>query len=191
MKQRICQQLVTVGAWLLLAGSVRADVTYRVTVNTASINTSVGYLNLQFNPGNSSSKPATVKLSNFSGGTAGVVLPPLHGNVTGTVPGTVTMINSTPFQERFQRFTHGNTFSFLLTLSGAAIDNPNGAATAGSTFGLALYDSNQNPILTNQGSATGFAGQVQINPNGSTTPTSFNTATGARPVVTFQLTSTP
>ena len=176
---------------MLLAASAHAAVTYRVTVNTTSINASVGFLNIQFNPINASSKTATAKLSNFSGAAAGAVLLPLRGNVTGTLPGTVTLINSSPFQERFQRFTHRNSFSFLLTLSGPAIDNPNGAANAGSTFGLALYDSNEQPILTGQGAATGFAGQVEINPNGSTTPTNFDTATGGRPVVSFQLIPSP
>ena len=191
MKLTTLRFWATIGGCVLLANAALAAVTYRVTVNTASINASVGFLNIQFNPGNSNSKPAIAKLSNFSGAAAGAVLPPLEGNVTGTLPGTVTMVNSTPFQERFQRFTHGNSFSFLVTLSGAAIDSPNAAFSAGSTFGLALYDFNGKPILTGQGSATGFAGQVEINPNGSTTPTNFNTATGGRPVVSFQLIPTP
>lgn len=184
MKVSNCPQWALVGA-CLLAGSAQAGIQYQVTVNTTSINATSGFLDFQFNPGNGTSQSATAVLSNFSGGLAGAVNS-VSGDVTGSLPGTVTMINSTAFQELFQAFTFGNSFTFLLDLSGPAIDTPNGTSTAGSTFGLGLYDDGQNPILTSQGATTGFAGQVQINLNGTTTPTSFLQSTGAPSVVTFE-----
>ena len=183
MKVSNCPGWALVGV-CLLAGSAQGGVQYQVTVNTTSINATTGFLDFQFNPGNGTSQSATAVLSNFSGGVAGAVNS-VSGNVTGSLPGTVTMINSTPFQELFQTFTFGNSFSFLLNLSGPALDTPNGTSTAGTTFGLGLYDSAQNPILTSQGATTGFAGQMQINLNGSTTPTGFLQSTGAPSVVTF------
>ena len=183
MKISNCSGWALVGAYLF-ASSAQAGVQYQVTVNTTSINATTGFLDFQFNPGNVTSQSATAVLSNFSGGVAGAVNS-VSGNVTGSLPGTVTLVNSTPFQELFQTFTFGNSFSFLLDLSGAAITAPNGTSTAGSTFGLGLYDSGQNPILTSQGAGTGFAGQVQINLNGTTTPTGFLQSTGAPSVVSF------
>ncbi len=183
MKVSFCPERVIIGA-CLLASFAQAGVQYQVTVNTASVVTTTGFLDFQFNPGNASSQSATAVLSNFSGGTINGA-PSTTGNVSGTLPTTVTMINSTPFQELFQSFTFGPSFTFLLSLSGPALDTPNGTSTAGTTFGLGLYDSGQNPILTSQGAGTGFAGQVQINLNGSTTPTGFLQSTGAPSVVTF------
>jgi hypothetical protein len=73
-----------------------------------------------------------------------------------------------------------------VTLSGPALDTPNGTSTAGTTFGLGLYDSGQHPILTNQALLTGFAVQIDINLNGTTTATAFPTATNGPPVATIQ-----
>ena len=183
MKISICPGWVIMGA-CVLASSVHAGAVYQVTVNTvAPVATTTGFLDFQFNPGMASSQMATAVLSNFSGGTINGA-PSIAGNVSGTLPTTVTMINSTGLQELFQSFTFGNSFTFLLSLSGPALDTPNGTSTAGSTFGLGLYDAAQNPILTNQGATTGFAGQVQINLNGSTTPTGFPNGRGPT-VVSF------
>jgi hypothetical protein len=52
---------------------------------------------------------------------------------------------------------------------------------------LGLYDSAQNPILTNQGLTTGFAGEVDIHLNGSTTTTAFPTPGPGPSVVSFRL----
>ena len=184
MKVSFCLQ------WILLACSIQAATTYKVTVNTASLNGSVGFLDLQFNPVNATSQPATATITSFAGGAVSAAQTSVHRHVTGTVLGAVTMLNLEPFQELYQRITYRNSFSFLLTLSGDAIDSPSGQATAGSTFGISLYNANQRPTLTNQGAATGFAGQVEINLDGTTTPTGFNAGPGARPVITFQLVAT-
>ena len=188
MKVSNCSGWAMIGA-CLLASSVQAGVLYQVTVNTVSVNATTGFLDFQFNPGNASSQSATAVLSNFSGGTVNGA-PSTSGNVTGTLPTTVTMINSTALQELFQSFTFGSSFTFLLNLSGPALDTPNGTSTAGTTFGLGLYNSAQNPILTNQGATTGFAGQVQVNLNGTTTTTAFPTQAGAS-VVSFVQVTTP
>ena len=179
--------VLTVAALAMLSVKpASAVVTYTVTVDTSSVAGTMGFLDFQFNPGNSTSQLAVAQITNFNpdGGTL-TGAPMINGNVTGTLPGTVTFVNSTALNEYFQGFTYGTKVSFVLMLSGPAIDSPNGMATAGSTFGLGLYDMSQNPILTNQGGTTGFAGEVNINLDGTTTPIGFPTATAGPSVVTF------
>jgi hypothetical protein len=50
-----------------------------------------------------------------------------------------------------------------------------------------IYDSTQNPILTNQGALSGSAAQIDVNLNGTLTRTAFPTATNGPSVVTFLL----
>ena len=181
--------LATAALAVLSAGQADASVVFAVTVDTSSVNGTPGFLDFQFNAGNATTQAATATISDFTGGTlAGA--PSTTGDVSGTLPPTITLVNSTVLNEYFQNFTYASTFSFLLTLSGPAIDNPNGTSTAGSTFGLGLYDSGQNPILTDQGAVTGFAGQVDINLNGTTSSVEFHTLTGPS-VVTFQAVPEP
>jgi len=201
--------LCAAGALLLLAATpARADVTYFVTVNTSSVSGTSGNLDFQFNPGNNTTQMATATISAFTtDGTFTGVPPQTSGNVTGTLPaGPVTFCSSggagcasmSAINEYFTSnvvgpgFTYGTSFSFLVTLGGPAINAPNGTATAGSTFGVGLYDIAGNPILTNQGGTTGFAGQIDINLNGSTTPTAWpSNGVGGASVVTFQTINRP
>jgi hypothetical protein len=162
------------------AGSIQ----YSVSVDTSSLNGTSGFLDFQFNPGNASTQAATAQMLSFSGGTlAGSAAD--AGNVSGTLPGTLTFMNSAALNESYQGFTFGSSYSFFLLISGPAIDAPDGTSTAGSTFGLGVYDAGGNPILTDQGLASGFAGQVDITLAGATTSTAFPNAGGGPSVVTF------
>ena len=181
--------------WLMCAATVlfglgmkpvqAAAISYSVTVDTSSVSGTAGFLDFQFNPGNSTSQAATAQISSFmtlGGSLSGV--PQVNGNVVGTLPGTLTFVNSTALNEYFQGFNYGSSFSFMLLLTGPAISAPNGTANAGTSFGIGLYDNTQNPILTNQGGTTGFAGEVDIDLNGTATATAFPNGTGPS-VVTF------
>jgi hypothetical protein len=181
-KRSLVTALTSVALVWFAAGPAAAAVVYNVTVDTSSVSGQTGYLDFQFNPGNVTTQPATAQILNFSGGTIGPP-PSTNGNVTGNLPNTVTIVNSTALNEVFQGFTYGSTFSFTLVLSGPAIDSPNGTANAGSTFGLGLYDAGQIPILTNQGALSGFAGTVDINLNGTTTATAFPRSPAGGPSV--------
>jgi hypothetical protein len=172
----------------LTAGPVRASVSYIITVNTSAVAGTTGFLDFQFNPSNITSQAATATVAGFSGG-GPFGAAQNAGNVTGTLvlPGTLVLTNSTPLNESFQAFTFGQSFSFELTLSGPAVDTPNATATAGSSFGIGLYNSAKMPILTNQALSTGFAAQVDIKlVSGATAPTAFPTATNGPSVVMFQ-----
>jgi hypothetical protein len=158
-------------------------------VNTSAVNGNSGFLDFQFNPGDITSQAAVARLSNFNVGGGTLVFnansPQVAGDVSGgPLPGPLTFTNGTAFNDVFQQFTYGSFFSFVLSLSGPALNSPNGTAMLGSIFGVGLFDQDQNPILTNQSS--GFAGSVDVNLDGTTTTTSFPTDLGGRSVVTFQ-----
>jgi hypothetical protein len=170
---------------LLSAGSATASsIQYLVSVNTSSVSTTSGFLDFQFNPGDASSQSATARIMNFNSGGGNPGSLQASGSVFGTLPDTVTLVNGTPFNDYFQEFTYGDFFSFVLSLTGPALDSPNRTATAGTTFGVLLLDSGLQSILTND--STGLSGEVLVNLDGSTTPQSFQTATGGPSVVTFQ-----
>jgi hypothetical protein len=165
-------------------------IVYTVSVDTSSLNAASGFLDFQFNPGSGATQSSIAQVLNFTGGTLGATFPNT-GNVSGTLPGTLTFVNSTALNEYFQAFTFGLNYSFLLTLSGPAVDSPNGTSTAGSTFGIGVYNSSQNPMLTNQSAGTGFAGEVDLNLNGTATSTAFPNASSGPSVVTLTPVAVP
>jgi len=109
------------------------------------------------------------------------------GDVVGTLPNPVIFTNSTPFNDYFQQLTFGSSISFIVSLYGPALSSPNGTSTAGSTFGVGLYDSNQSPILTDQ--ISGFAGELDVNLDGSIAVLPF--ANGRLPSVFSASTTLP
>jgi len=110
---------------------------------------------------------------------------PARADVVYTVTVDTSSVNATTGFLDFQ-FNPGNG------TSQAATAPPDGTSNAGTVFGLGLYDSGEAPILTSQGSDTGFAGQVDINLNGTTTPTAFPANDdGAATVVSIQPQAVP
>jgi hypothetical protein len=169
----------------LTAGPVSAT-SYQISVDTSSVIGTYGYIDLEFNPGNATTQAATANILNFE--PDGAVLDNTNiqtsGDFIGTLPGPLTAVNDTPYNDYFEGLTFGSVLSFVLTLSGPAIASPNGTSTAGTTFGVGFYDINQNSILTDDPS--GFAGEVNINLDGTTAPIVFPNASGGPSVVTIQ-----
>jgi hypothetical protein len=165
--------------------SARANpISYLVTINTSAITGESGNLDLQFDPGVlPGTQLATASVQNFStNGTLGTAT--LTGNVTGTLPGTLSFDNQTAFNDDFQAMVFGNTIQFDLLLSGPAVLAPDGTSVSGSSFGIGLWDSpGFNPLLTSD--PNGFAGIVNIDLDGSGTTSTFLTNTGGPPIVTF------
>jgi len=163
-------------------GSARAGLmTYQVSVNTAAISGQNGNLDVQFNPGGRSAESATATVTNFQ--TVGGILASsviLTGDATGSLPGTLTLDNGTAYNDVFQGFTYGNSFSFLLTLSGQALDSPGG--TFGSSFALSLYDAaGVTPLLTTD--PNGSVLTVNLNASGTTLAETFpQSPTNSTPV---------
>ncbi|MBL8212195.1 MAG: NF038129 family PEP-CTERM protein [Bryobacterales bacterium] len=162
---------------LLLFGSAfqASPAVFQVTVNTnfVGVTGTNGNINLQFSPG-FDSQSATASVSGFSsvGGTLNGA-PSIIGGVTGALPGTVDFTNASSPNDYFHSFTFGTSFQFTLTLDGPAVNAPNGTATSGSTFGIALFDdAGTNALLTVD--PFGFAAILDIGLDGSITPTLFN-----------------
>ena len=157
MAKKLFWSLFSAFAVLALAVPAEAGVVYSVSVDTSLLTSgTTGNLNFQFNPGGGSQE-ASASLSNFTTDGTLTGVPTLTGDVSGTLPGTVTFGNSTAFNDYFHGFTFGSSFSFLLTLYGPAIDAPNGTATSGTTFGVAMFDDlGTTPLLTTD--PFGFAG---------------------------------
>lgn len=109
---------------LLSPGRLFADSTYLVTINTSSLaGTSA---DLVFDLINGGSTSNTVTISDFSSdGTLGTVSP--TGEVTGTLPGTVTLMDSPSsfFNEYLTDMTLGTTISFLLDATTNGPGSPN------------------------------------------------------------------
>jgi PEP-CTERM motif len=163
-----------------------ADVIYAVTVDTSSLSGNAGYIDLQFNPSSFTTQSANAAVTTFS--TDGTLdafgddpFDGLIGDVTGTLPGTVSFDNGTSTNDYTQGMTFGTTISFHVDLSGPAIDLPNGED--GGSFLLTFYDPSGNPLLTN--SPNGAAFEADINPDGSTTATAYPNADGGPSVGTF------
>ncbi len=159
--------LAMFGTSVCRAGSV----TYQVSADTSPLNGQDGNLDFQFNPGSSGAQPATATVTDFHT-VGGILSQPaaLTGDAAGSLPGTLTLNNGTIYNDIFQGFTYGESFSFLLTLSGEALDHPSG--TFGSSFALSLYDAaGITPLLTTD--PNGSVLTVNINADGTISAETF------------------
>ena len=168
----MARKLLLLFALLLLATSPSwANVTYQVTVDTSSLASTSGSLDFQFNPGFLTTQPANLQILNFSSdGTPGGS-PTLTGDVSGALPGTVAFDNGSLFNDYFTGFTYGNSLTFSVDLFGPAVTSPDGTSSSGSSFAFSMFSDPGGtiPVLTNDPS--GFALTIDINLDGSTTPT--------------------
>jgi hypothetical protein len=171
---------------LTVPGACAEIIQYALTVDTTSQTTNQGYIDLQFDPSSFTTQFANAAVKNFF--TDGSLdsfgadtFDGTSGDVSGLLPGTVTFDNGTSTNEYTQGITFGTTITFNLDLSGPAIDSPNG--DGGGSFYLTFYDTLGNTILTNNPNNAAF--EVDINGDGSTTPTAFPNASGGTSVVTY------
>jgi hypothetical protein len=159
------------------------EVQYAVTVNTTSEIASQGNIEFQFNAGPFGSQPANADVTNFF--TDGVLIPPgtNTNESSGMLPGTVSLDNSTTFDDYTEELTYLTTITFDLVLYGPAISYPNGQG--GGTFTLDFFDNNGNYQFTNDPQNDVPVFTVDINPNGTTTATTYPSQNNGPPVVTF------
>jgi hypothetical protein len=139
------QAVVAVCAILLLPGGARASlITWEITVNTSALEGTPGYLDFQFNPGDTLFDPASATLSGFvSDGTLTGALSDVGSDVTGTLPGTV-VLNNDLLNDHTEGFTIGSFFDVFVTVD---IPNVSGSATGGNRFSLDVQDSGYNSLL--------------------------------------------
>lgn len=184
--------LLSIGLLLCLAAAAPADVTYEVTVDTTSLIGSTGFLDFQFNPGPLGSQAATGEIQNFiliPGSLAGA--PDPMGDVMGALPGTVSIGNSTGFNDYFQQVMFGPQIMFDLFLTGPALSAPDGVSASGSSFGFSMFaNDGVTPLLTTN--PDGFALIVDVNLTGITHQFTFpSDLNGGPPAVSATIVPEP
>jgi hypothetical protein len=157
--------LLVIAALFSAAEWASANSIYDVTVNTSSISGDAGSLDFQFNPGPLVTEPATLQILDFT--TDGTLDAPAFptGDVTGTLPGTLSFDTLTVFNDYFEDFTFGSKLSFDVTISGTA------GGTSGSAFAFSMFSDQAGavPVLTSD--PNGIAFLENLNTDGTTTPT--------------------
>jgi hypothetical protein len=178
-------------ASLLCSASVASSagpVTYFVTVNTSSISGTVGSFDINFNPGPLVTQAASLQILNFSSDGTLQGGPTLTGDVAGVLPATLTFDNGAGFNDYFRGFKFGSTLSFRIALFGPALSSPDGVSTSGTSFAFSMFSDAAGSVPALTGDPNGFALRVDVNLDGTTTPTDFSSQTSATTTTT---TTTP
>lgn len=166
---------------LLCPGAASAGpIGYNVGVNTSAIAGQAGFVDFTYLAGGAAAPASTATISSFSrlGGSLGAVT--LTGNVTGILPGTLTLGNAGGFNDIFQAVTFGTQYSFQAFLNTPA---PN-ASNVGTRLSFSLYAADGvTPLLTVD--PGGAALDIDVNNAGLGTITTFaSSGAGGAPVVT-------
>ena len=166
--------VLTIAAAVLMAPTAKAD-SFNITVNTSSLQGTSGYLDFQFNPGNTPFDAASATISGFTtDGTLMGALPNI-GAVSGALPGPVVINNTDVLNEYTQAVIYGSFFDVSVNLSTPVVS---GTATGGSSFTLDVEDNNFNSLL-------GSFPAVEIDLDATTgQPSITNNSDGAASVVT-------
>jgi hypothetical protein len=168
---------------LLSASGVWADsVEYTFTLNTSSIAGSTGSVDFTLYPG-SGAQSLTATVSDFITDT-GVYdgSQTLTGGAAGgpvASGGTLTLTDTTGFNDDLESFTYGNTLSFNVDLTGAALTSPNGSGSSPYQFIFSTYSDTAGtiPVLTSD--PNGVSGIININPpNGAVTTSAVSSKLG-------------
>ncbi|MFN0124644.1 MAG: NF038129 family PEP-CTERM protein [Blastocatellia bacterium] len=163
------------------AAALADPITYAVAVNTSLLSGQNGYLNFQFNPGGAGAMSATANIGSFALNGTLTGAPERLGGASGTLP-VVALTNSGQLNDYFQGVRFGTGFTFMLTLSGPAVDNPGGSI--GSVFSVSLFGADQTtPLLTLDPS--GALGMLLLNPGSAVTTVSFPLSGGGGTAITF------
>ena len=149
-----------------------------VSVDTSSLNGTSGSLDFNFNPGPLVSQSASLQILNFSSDGTLAGSPSVTGDVSGTLPGTLTFDNGTALNDYFEGFTFGNVLKFDVSLYGPALSSPDGTSTSGSSFGFSMFSDplGATPAFTSD-LVDGIALTVLVNLDGSSALTNFSSET--------------
>jgi hypothetical protein len=149
-----------------------------VSVDTSSLNGTSGSLDFNFNPGPLVSQSASLQILNFSSDGTLAGSPSVTGDVSGTLPGTLTFDNGTALNDYFEGFTFGNVLKFDVSLYGPALSSPDGTSTSGSSFGFSMFSDplGATPAFTSD-LVDGIALTVLVNLDGSSALTNLSSET--------------
>ena len=130
-----------------LCSSATFAQTFRITVDTSSLAGATGYVDFQFNPADLLAPEANAAILGWSGSISLFGAPTIEGGVIGALPDTISLSNSTAFNDYFQAVEFGENFSFTVQFNGAFAVEP---SLLGTSFALALYASDAtSPLLSN------------------------------------------
>lgn len=130
---------------------IGGTIIYDVQVNTSAVNGTSGSFELQLSSGVAGNPLITATLSNFTVNGTLVGAPTNLGNVSGALPGTVSIDNgntSFALASMLQQITYGTGFNFRLTIDTVAVD-PGPPLTSLPLLAVYLYNASLSPILTN------------------------------------------
>jgi hypothetical protein len=180
-------------AGLLAGPSARAGWVCAISADTASLAGTSGFVDFQLDPDNPPGSPGGSQPMHATIGvlaTDGTLITPLTypplGDVTGSLPGPLTIRNTDLVNEFTQDFLFGSTLQLQVLLDGPAIERPAGGPS-GTTFDLSFYDGSGSPLLS--GDPSGVSLQVVVNPDGTTIVN--NLATGNPPAVSASVKPSP
>ena len=155
---------------ILITGAKASIISsFEIQVNTLALQGQPGYLDFQFNPG-PASDPASATLYFFN--SDGTLVPPTgnSGDVSGTLPGTVTLNNDTAYNDYNEGFTFGSFFDIFVTLD---VPSLSGTASSGDAFVLGLYDSGDTNELITTSIDPGLV-EIDLDTNGNPTVTNYS-----------------
>lgn len=150
---------------------------FLITVNTTSINPTSGYLALDYSRQNAQSSVAAI--TGFTGASLGAAVPPL-GTVSGDLTTDDLLLTATNPGSNYAIAANFNTnsFSFLLSIYGPAIDTPDNGVD-GTTFSVQMFDPTfSNGLLTLDGNV----GRINIAGDGTITTEGLGFTTFGDPV---------
>lgn len=138
------------------------------SLTTTGLAETPGAIDLSFNPGLlSSTQSATATVTQFSGAMPDTANAASNmGDALGALPNTLHIDNGKQLNDVFTPVVFGSSFSFVLTLSGAAVTNPDPSASYGSVFTVGLFStSGTKPLITSDG----VIATVNLKPGTATT----------------------
>jgi len=177
-QQILCLAVALVGGMLPVVASA-SSVTYTVTADTAGISGQNGYFDLQLEPGPASTNLVTASVTNFTTNGTLTGSASLTGDVTGQWPAELSFDNQTVFNDYFQPLDFGTTESFDVTLNG-----PTPLGGGPSAFVIAFYAADGATSLLTV-SPDGDAGQIAVDPDGTTAVTTFASGPNAASALTI------
>ncbi|MEN9866237.1 MAG: hypothetical protein RL748_1827 [Pseudomonadota bacterium] len=171
------RQAIAALALLGLAAQAHADNLYHVVIDATQFAGS-GWLDLQFNPGQDTAPSAFAFVKGFTGELDNSQAAQVSGSVTGDISSQVNFSNSTAYNDLFQAVKFGQRISFDVSFAGPFLNSSD--SSVGSSFGVALYGSDQVTVLGNGDAGSGSLLTFNLvstgTPVGNVTPVVFDAA---------------
>jgi hypothetical protein len=122
-------------------------VSFQVNVDTSTLAGTTGNVDFAYIPGIGVVDTSFVTIDFFAPGGQLNGVRQISGDVTGFLPGSITIANTNLFNDYFEGFTFTNALSFKVTFDGPP---PGGTADTPSTFAFTLFAADETtPLLGN------------------------------------------